>query len=93
VRSLASPFSAYAGEAALSYAESYSLVEFLTSSYGQDKMFSLLSTFREGATYDGALEKVYGFDMDGLDERWREWLTQPEPSVLELEPVLVGAGC
>jgi hypothetical protein len=91
VRSLSSPFSAYAGEAALSYAQSYSLVEFLISSYGQDEMFSLLSTFREGATYDGALEKVYGFDMDGLDERWHEWLTQPEPSVLELEPALVAA--
>ena len=92
VRSLSSPFSAYAGEAALSYAQSYSLVEFLITSYGQDKMFSLLSTFREGATYDGALEKVYGFDMDGLDERWHEWLTQPEPSVLKLEPALVGVG-
>jgi hypothetical protein len=92
VRSLSSPFSAYAGEAALSYAQSYSLVEFLISSYGQDKMFSLLSTFREGATYDGALEKVYGFDTDGLDERWRQWLTPSEPSVLELEPALAGAG-
>ncbi len=92
VRSLASPFSAYAGEAALSYAQSYSVVEFLITSYGQDKMFSLLDTFREGATYDGALEKIYGFDMDGLNEQWREWLTPLQPSVLELEPVLVGAG-
>jgi hypothetical protein len=92
VRSLSSPFSAYAGEAALSYAQSYSLVEFLISSYGQDKMFSLLSIFREGATYDSALEKVYGFDMDGLDERWRQWLRPSEPSVLELEPVLAWAG-
>jgi hypothetical protein len=92
VRSLASPFSAYAGEAALSYAQSYSIVEFLITSYGQDKMFELLSTFREGATYDGALEKVYGFDMDGLDALWREWLTPSGPSVLRLEPVLVGVG-
>ncbi len=92
VRSLSSPFSAYAGEAALSYAQSYSLVEFLNTTYGQDDMFELLSTFRAGATYDGALEKVYGFDMDGLDIRWREWLTPLEPSVLELEPVLAGAG-
>jgi len=94
VQSLASPFSAYAGEAALSYAQSYSLVEFLITAYGQDKMFELLSTFREGATYDGALMKVYGFDMDGLDALWRGWVTQPEPSALEkgIEPMLVGAG-
>ena len=90
VQSLSSPFSAYAGEAALSYAQSYSLVEFLITSYGQDKMFELLSTFRAGATYDGALEKVYGFDMDGLDALWQEWVT-PQP-VTQREPGLVLAG-
>ena len=74
VQSLSSPFSAYAGEAALSYAESYSLVEFLIDTYGEVKMHELLLTFREGSTYDGALEKVYGFDMDDLDKRWKEWL-------------------
>ena len=94
VQSLSSPFSAYAGEASLSYAQSYSLVEFLIASYGQGKMFDLLSTFREGSTYDGALEEVYGFDMDGLDALWQDWVSQPEPTVEEkgIEPVLVGAG-
>jgi hypothetical protein len=92
VRSLSSPFSSYAGEAALSYAQSYSLVEFLISSYGQEKMFELLSTFREGAAYDDALEKVYGFDTNGLDELWRAWLTPLEPSVLEPGSALAGVG-
>ena len=73
VRSLSSPFSAYAGESYLSYAQSYSLVEFLISNYGQDKMFELLNTFREGSSYDGALVKVYGFDMDGLNALWRDY--------------------
>jgi hypothetical protein len=72
VRSLSSPFSAYIEESALSYAESYSLVEFLINNYGQSKMLELLNTFRAGSSYDGALEKVYGFDMDGLDSLWRK---------------------
>jgi len=72
VRSLSSPFSAYGEEAALSYAQSYSLAEFLIENYGQSKMLELLQTFQQGSTYDGALEKVYGFDMDGLDALWRE---------------------
>lgn len=72
VRSLSSPFSAYAGESALSYAESQSLIDFLISNYGQSKMLELLNTFREGSSYDGALQKVYGFDMDGLDGLWRK---------------------
>ena len=76
VRSLSSPFSAYAEEAILAYAQSYSLVEFLISNYGQDKMLELLNTFREGSGYDAALEKVYGFDMDGLDALWRDYITE-----------------
>lgn len=75
VRSLSSPFSAYSEQAILSYAQSYSLVDFLISNYGQAKMLELLLTFRQGSSYDGALEEVYGFDMDGLDARWREYVT------------------
>jgi len=77
VRSLSSPFSAYAEEAVLSYAQSYSLVEFLISSYGADKMLELLNTFKQGSGYDEALAKVYGFVMDGLDTLWRDYVTAP----------------
>jgi len=74
VRSLASPFSAYTDESLLAYAESYKLVEYLIENYGREKMFELLNTFRNGSGYDGALEKVYGFDIDGLNEIWRDSL-------------------
>jgi hypothetical protein len=75
VRSLASPFSAFPEQAVLSYAQSYSLVEFLISSYGQPKMLELLNTFREGSDYDAALISVYGFDMDGLNGLWQDYIT------------------
>jgi hypothetical protein len=75
VQSLSSPFSAYSGEAVLSYAQSHSLVEYLISDYGQEKMFELLTTFKRGSGYDDALKAVYGFDMDGLDSLWREYVT------------------
>lgn len=74
VRSLTSPFSAYAGEALLAYAESYYVVKYLIDEYGRDRMFELLSTFGQGSGYDEALLKVYGFDMDGLDAAWRATL-------------------
>jgi len=73
VRSLASPFSAYAGESLLAYAESYKIVEYLIDEYGREKMFELLSTFEQGSGYDEALNRVYGFDMDGLNSLWREY--------------------
>jgi hypothetical protein len=71
VQSLSSPFSVYADESSLAYAQSYSIVAFLIDGYGREKMFELLNTFRQGSGYDEALERVYGFDMDGLDALWR----------------------
>ena len=94
VRSLASPFSAYAGQSYLAYAQSYSLVEFLITSYGQGKMLELLNTFSEGSSYDGALEKVYGFDVDGLDTLWWDYVRrqyqEAEVTTEAMSPALIG---
>jgi hypothetical protein len=76
VPSLCSPFSAYANLATLGYAQSYSLVEYLISSYGQPRMLELLNIFSQGSDYDTALEAVYGFDMDTLDSLWREYASE-----------------
>ena len=76
VRSLSSPFSAYAEESALAYAQSYSLVDFLINNYGRSQMLELLNTFREGSGYDGALQKVYGLDMDDLNELWLSFIVK-----------------
>jgi len=77
VRSLCSPFSAEPEKAYLSYAQSYSLVEYLLDNYGQARMLRLLTLLKQGSTYDEALTEVYGFDIDGLDSRWRETLASP----------------
>ena len=34
-------------------------------------MLDLLTLLKQGSTYDEALTEVYGFDIDGLDARWR----------------------
>jgi len=92
VRSIASPFSAHPEISLLSYAESYSLVEFLVNNYGQSRMLELLLTFKEGSGYDAALEKVFGFDMDGLDSRWREQFTQSAQSTERAGLPVITAG-
>ena len=92
VRSLSSPFSARAAQSVLSYAQSYSLVDFLIHEHGQAKMLELLNTFRQGSGYDAALERVYGFDMDGLDARWRERVPAPVQAPAEKEAHPVPAG-
>ena len=72
VRSLSDSFAEHAEMAYLSYAQSYSLVDYLIDTYGQESMLALLQAFQDGYRYDTALEKVYGFDADGLDREWRE---------------------
>ena len=86
VRSLCSPFSAEPEKAYVSYAESYSLVEYLLDTYGQAKMLHLLTLLKQGNTYDEALTEVYGFDIDGLDASWRETLTPHAVIAMSLSP-------
>jgi hypothetical protein len=74
VRSICSPFSAYTEKSLLSYAESYSVIEYLISTYGSTKLSDLLNTFKQGSTFDGAFQKVYGFDIDGLNNLWKPWV-------------------
>lgn len=75
LRSLSSPFSADTYESLLSYAESYEVVNYLITEFGRDSMLALLNTFGQGSGYDEALNKVYGFDTDGLNAAW---LVSPE---------------
>ena len=72
VRSISSSFPTDPDEAALCYAESYSVVQFLLDNYGRHTILELLNVFQEGSTYDDALIEVYGFDIDGLNTAWRE---------------------
>ncbi len=74
VRSLASPFSAFVDKSYLSYAQSHSLVSMLIDTYGSAKMLELLTVMTNGINYDEAFEKVYGFDMDGLNEIWHDYV-------------------
>ena len=58
----------------LFYAQAYSVVKYLVETYGKDKMVQLLGVFKRGALVDDALKEVYGFGVQGLDDRWRETL-------------------
>jgi hypothetical protein len=72
VRSLSVGFSEVPSQAYLSYSESYSIVKFLITTYGRDKMTALLLALRDGNTVDAALTKVYGFNIEGLEDAWRQ---------------------
>ncbi len=71
LRTLTGAFSAEGTRADLSYAEAYSVVNFMINTYGRDKMTALLLDLRDGQTADEALQTVYAFNVDGLDAAWR----------------------
>jgi hypothetical protein len=73
VRSL----SGYTGDPSqvnLFYGEVYSLIDFMLESHGKEKMTELLNAIRSGQYQEEAVQQVYGFGLDELDDRWRESL-------------------
>ncbi len=83
VRSLTSPFSANPELSYLAYAQSMSIVDFLIDNYGQEKMLELLYVLKVGSSYDEALNKVYGFDMGELSDRWSDYISSVYGKLLE----------
>jgi hypothetical protein len=82
VRGLGGSFPEDPEKAHAAYVQSYSLVDFLITEYGPDKILALLTHLREGVAIDDALQEVYGFDQDGLEDDWREQIGA-QPHVAE----------
>jgi len=73
------------GKVNLFYGQSWHLVKYLIDTYGEEKFAELFATIRSGRRIDSALEAVYGFDQDGLEDEWRAAnnlppRTTPEPT-------------
>jgi hypothetical protein len=57
--------------ALLGYAQSESIVDFIAATYGDDAIARLIAVFREGVSYDEAVEQALGVTMEELDTQWR----------------------
>jgi hypothetical protein len=85
LRSLSVGFSEVPDKAYLSYSQSYSVVKHLIETHGQDNMTSLLTLLRDGTTTDGALQQIYGFNIEGLENEWRQ-AVGARPSTVSAQP-------
>ncbi len=66
--------SAYPGDpdkVELFYGEAWSLVSFLNEKFGSPKFAQLFAEIKKGERIGDALQSVYGFDQDGLEDQWR----------------------
>ncbi len=75
LQSLCSPFPADPQEAYFAYAQSQSVIEYLIKTHGREKIHQLLVLLNDGLSLDDALTTVFGFDLNGLDEAWLEYMT------------------
>jgi hypothetical protein len=76
----------------LMYGQGKSVVTFLVERHGAEKLRTLIQKLRQGLPIDEALQAAYGFDRDGLDQRWRQSigappLTQDGPSRVTPTPI------
>jgi hypothetical protein len=74
IRALNSSFPLDPDQALLSYAESMSVVTYIAGELGQQQLAALIAIFREGVSYDDAVERALGMTIDELDARWKAWL-------------------
>ncbi|HUF52572.1 MAG TPA: peptidase MA family metallohydrolase [Dehalococcoidia bacterium] len=55
----------------LFYGQSWSLVSYLIDEYGEEQFAQLFAEVKSGSRIESALEAVYGFGQDGLEDEWR----------------------
>jgi hypothetical protein len=81
--------SAYPGDpdkVSLFYGEGWSLVSYLNDTYGEEQFAQIFAEVKSGKRIDSALEEVYGFDQDGLEDEWREANDLPPRETPEPDP-------
>lgn len=71
LRTLNRQFPYDADGALLAYAQSLSVVQYIVDTYGETGLSKLIAVFREGVSYDEAVERALGIGLDDLDEAWR----------------------
>jgi hypothetical protein len=72
LRSLSGSFSTDPQLVDLSYTQSYSVVRFLIAEYGREKILDVFDRLAQGEQIEPVLNDVYGFGVDGLEDRWRD---------------------
>lgn len=71
LRALNSPFPLDPNRALLSYAESESIVSYITNAYKPGTIPALVAAFKDGLSYDAAAQRVLKEGLDALDTDWK----------------------
>lgn len=61
-------------QATLAYAASWTAVEYIEVTYGDEGIAALIDAFATGAPYDEAMTNAIGIDGDRLNDDWKAWI-------------------
>ena len=56
------------------YAQSWSLVDFMIRTYGEDRMYNLVAAINRGHKIEDAISYAYGFNIDQLETEWKNYV-------------------
>ena len=74
----------------LFYAQSWSLVDYMMNTYGDQSMSALLGALNEGRSIDEAVRIAYGMDINELENRWKTSLSGRPSKDAQINPGLIG---
>lgn len=74
LQGLTGSFPASSERAILAYAQSHSLLTYVTNRYGSDSIRRLLQAYRHGVVDDEAVRSAIGVNLDQLEKDWLEYL-------------------
>jgi hypothetical protein len=61
-------------QATMAYAASWSAVEYIQVTYGDEGTGRLIAAFGLGVPYDEAIESALGIDGEQLNDDWTAWI-------------------
>lgn len=79
-------FPGLSDENILAYGQSWSVIDFLVTTHGPDKMRKTLETIRAGDGVEKGLKDQYGLTIDELDAAWRAKVGAPPRSYESAAP-------
>lgn len=71
ISALNSSFPYDPGDATLAYAESLSIVRYIEKTYGEAGMSRLIAVYRNGVSYNDAIQQALGVSATQLDQNWK----------------------
>lgn len=85
---LCGPFPVDATQAQLAYAESESVVRYISDQHGDTGLAALLAAYADGASCSAGVERGLGLPMSELESQWLQEAVNANPALFKLQALI-----